>query len=46
MYIRLIKNIYKESMAKIQTERKGVPFKIKKEARQGDSFHQNYSRLC
>lgn len=35
-YIRIIKNIYKESTAKIQTERKGLPFRIKKGVRQGD----------
>ncbi|CAG4949079.1 unnamed protein product [Colias eurytheme] len=35
-YIRIIRNIYKESTAKIQTERKGEAFKIKKGVRQGD----------
>lgn len=35
-YIRIIKNIYKESTAKIQTERKGETFKIRKGVRQGD----------
>ncbi|XP_063619666.1 uncharacterized protein LOC134792326 [Cydia splendana] len=35
-YIRIIKNIYKDATAKIQTERIGVPFKIKKGVRQGD----------
>ncbi|CAH2103439.1 unnamed protein product [Euphydryas editha] len=35
-YIRIIKNIYKESTAAIQTERKGPAFKVKKGVRQGD----------
>lgn len=35
-YIRILENLYKESTSKIQTERKGPAFKIKKGVRQGD----------
>lgn len=35
-YIRVIRNVYKNSSAYIQLERKGAPFKIQKGVRQGD----------
>ncbi|GBP18002.1 Retrovirus-related Pol polyprotein from type-2 retrotransposable element R2DM; Endonuclease [Eumeta japonica] len=35
-YIRLIRNVYKNSSACIQLEKKGDPFKIQKGVRQGD----------
>ncbi|XP_075990548.1 uncharacterized protein LOC142986144 [Anticarsia gemmatalis] len=35
-YIRLIRNVYRHSTARIQLERKGDPFKVEKGVRQGD----------
>ena len=35
-YIRLIKNVYQNSSAKIQLEKTGIPFKVSKGVRQGD----------
>ncbi|GBP09530.1 Putative uncharacterized transposon-derived protein F52C9.6 [Eumeta japonica] len=35
-YIRLIKNVYSHSTARIQLEKKGTPFRVRKGVRQGD----------